>query len=405
VALARALIDTYHHEVAIFCNLNMVGLCTKHGVDAKPVFPDAMEVIQNCGGLKGSFLDAVRKPAKAAEKWMRDNQSKLLNLDDELEVYEPHLIVAGSMVVSLCLKFERAKAVPVIPTFFSCNHLELEAFNILIDRNPVRPSFYAASEAIDRKPSSFKKLVRTSAWTLPEAPTVEDLSPNGDLGQLKQFLEDGSPPVAVGWGSMLAEGMPPAEMLEMALRALMQVKKRGVILGGWAELERFGEMVASGHLPSRKGDGDKLAAFAKDQVCFVPYAPHEWLYPRCCCVVHHGGVGTTQAALRAGRPAVVTPICADQFTHASTVQELGAGVGFTQALPLINSDKLAKAITQACNTPTSLTAEMVGKSMRKEENQGMTRAIDMIDGFLRGRLQFKGDQWIRLKGVLKKKVP
>ena len=45
-------------------------------------------------------------------------------------------------------------------------------------------------------------------------------------------------------------------------------------------------------------------------------ASHQWLFPRCSCVVHHGGLGTTQAALRAGVPSVITPVFGDQFHNA-----------------------------------------------------------------------------------------
>jgi UDP:flavonoid glycosyltransferase YjiC (YdhE family) len=40
--------------------------------------------------------------------------------------------------------------------------------------------------------------------------------------------------------------------------------------------------------------------------------PHDWLFPRTAAAVHHGGAGTTAAALRAGVPSVVVPFMADQ---------------------------------------------------------------------------------------------
>lgn len=43
-------------------------------------------------------------------------------------------------------------------------------------------------------------------------------------------------------------------------------------------------------------------------------APHEALLPRCAAVMHHGGAGTTAAALRAGTPQLVCPLHFDQFT-------------------------------------------------------------------------------------------
>ena len=41
-------------------------------------------------------------------------------------------------------------------------------------------------------------------------------------------------------------------------------------------------------------------------VLFMKTAPHEMLFPRCSVLVHHGGSGTTMAALRSGIPSVVT---------------------------------------------------------------------------------------------------
>jgi hypothetical protein len=40
-----------------------------------------------------------------------------------------------------------------------------------------------------------------------------------------------------------------------------------------------------------------------DRVRIVDAVDHDWLLPRCSAAVHHGGSGTTVAALRAGRRA------------------------------------------------------------------------------------------------------
>ena len=45
----------------------------------------------------------------------------------------------------------------------------------------------------------------------------------------------------------------------------------------------------------------------------APNVPHSMLLPRCCAVVHHGGAGTTAAALTAGTPQLVCPLHFDQF--------------------------------------------------------------------------------------------
>lgn len=57
----------------------------------------------------------------------------------------------------------------------------------------------------------------------------------------------------------------------------------------------------------------------------APDVPHAALLPRVRAVVHHGGAGTTYAALAAGRPSVVVPHLGDQGYYARRVHELGAG--------------------------------------------------------------------------------
>jgi vancomycin aglycone glucosyltransferase len=53
---------------------------------------------------------------------------------------------------------------------------------------------------------------------------------------------------------------------------------------------------------------------------------HEILLPRVAAVVHHGGAGTTTAAVRAGRPQVIVLHLYDQYYWASRVKKLGVGV-------------------------------------------------------------------------------
>ena len=53
------------------------------------------------------------------------------------------------------------------------------------------------------------------------------------------------------------------------------------------------------------------------------YAPHAALFPRAAAVVHHGGIGTTAAALRAGRPMLVVPHAHDQPDNAFRAEKLG----------------------------------------------------------------------------------
>lgn len=68
-----------------------------------------------------------------------------------------------------------------------------------------------------------------------------------------------------------------------------------------------------------------LPAELPDLVRHVPYAPFSALLPRAAAIVHHGGVGTTAQALRAGIPQLVMPLAFDQRDNAARIERLGVG--------------------------------------------------------------------------------
>ncbi|GEM_PF-879455 len=62
-----------------------------------------------------------------------------------------------------------------------------------------------------------------------------------------------------------------------------------------------------------------------DDVLVLGEYPHAWLFPRMAAVVHHGGAGTTSAAIRAGVPSAVVPHLGDQAYWGRRVADLGLG--------------------------------------------------------------------------------
>mmetsp|Transcript_147667 Transcript_147667/g.472466 ORF Transcript_147667/g.472466 Transcript_147667/m.472466 type:complete len:254 (+) Transcript_147667:370-1131(+) len=197
---------------------------------------------------------------------------------------------------------------------------------------------------------------------------------------------------------MIAEGLPRPAMLGLALCALKAAGCRGVILGGWARLHELGaklvaDLSLDGLLDGLDVGGSllplptqaELADFASTRVCFVAEAPHDWLLPRCCCVVHHGGAGTTQSVLRAGVPSVITPIYGDQFGNAQTLRALGAGVGFEQRLTDVSHSQLADAILEAEQAAPK--AAELGAQLWEEASRGVRDAAGLMDRFFRGEVK------------------
>ncbi|CAE7577346.1 UGT80B1 [Symbiodinium necroappetens] len=71
-------------------------------------------------------------------------------------------------------------------------------------------------------------------------------------------------------------------------------------MGVFDRLFALGDRLLNGDLVDE--GWNELAEFARSSVCFVADVPHTWLLPHCSCLVHHGGAGTVQTALRAEVP-------------------------------------------------------------------------------------------------------
>jgi sterol 3beta-glucosyltransferase len=138
----------------------------------------------------------------------------------------------------------------------------------------------------------------TGYWWLP-APEAWAPPP-----ALVDFLDRdrGKPVVSIGFGSMASAD--PGAMSSLALDAVRDAGVRAVLVAGWGGLATLGD--------------------ADDVIC-VDSVPYDWLFPRVAAVVHHGGAGTTGAALKAGVPAVVVPFTVDQPFWGARVAALGAG--------------------------------------------------------------------------------
>ncbi|MEV0062587.1 nucleotide disphospho-sugar-binding domain-containing protein [Nocardia sp. NPDC050718] len=116
---------------------------------------------------------------------------------------------------------------------------------------------------------------------------------------VRRWLAAGSAPIYVGFGSM--DVGDPVEFVAM-LRAVCARRGRRLLLAsGWAAIT-----------PSLDAE-----------VAVVDQVDHAEVLPRCVAAVHHGGAGTTAAALRAGVPQVICSIQADQPYWGQALQRLG----------------------------------------------------------------------------------
>ncbi len=118
---------------------------------------------------------------------------------------------------------------------------------------------------------------------------------------VQAFLSAGSPPLVftAGTGMMQAHAF-----FTCALQTVTTLQQRALFV------TRFPET-----LP------DALPA----EVMVADHVPFDRLLPQVAALVHHGGIGTTVAALAAGTPQLVVPFAFDQFDNAVRVVRLGVG--------------------------------------------------------------------------------
>jgi sterol 3beta-glucosyltransferase len=93
-------------------------------------------------------------------------------------------------------------------------------------------------------------------------------------------------------------------------------------------------------------------------------------------VIHHGGAGTTGAALRAGVPSVATPFTADQAFWARRIRRLGVGPAPVPAQHLTSS-RIAAIIDQSLRDEGfGQRAADLGRMLRSED--GVASALEAI---------------------------
>ena len=94
-------------------------------------------------------------------------------------------------------------------------------------------------------------------------------------------------------------------------------------------------------------------------------------------IVHHGGAGTTQSSLRAGKPSVVVAHAFDQPYWGNRLKQLGVAGNVLQRKKT-NPELLAKAIRAVIDSPQMIReAQKAGSAMQREN--GVENAVSLIN--------------------------
>ena len=398
IALGKGLKEA-GHVVRLVTHQSFEGLVNSQGLEFWSVRGNVQDVVesQEMRELleKGNFLAITSRTAKEAQRaalqWAQDGLAACQGMDLLLAGIGG-LFIGLALAEKLGLPFVQAYYVPFTPTaafpgallpvslprfggsFNRLSHhltrqmmwqgfrsadqqarqqvLSLPAAPLLgpyrTDRLRRSPILYGFSPAVIPKPADWDENTHvTGYWFLDPA---ADWTPPPAL---TDFLQAGSPPVYIGFGSMSSR--KPEETTDLVLQALAQAQQRAIILSGWDGL-------CKANLP--------------DNVFVVDSISHAWLFPRVAAVVHHGGAGTTAAGLRAGVPSVVIPFFGDQPFWGQRVADLGVGPAPIPRKKL-TAERLAQALQEAVsNQALRQRAVILGSKIQAED--GVARAVAVV---------------------------
>jgi rhamnosyltransferase subunit B len=180
-----------------------------------------------------------------------------------------------------------------------------------------------------------------------------DQSEQHDLPwDLRGFLEDGSPPVVITFGSAMRLG---ADYFAAALNACQQLQLRCVVLTRSRE-----------QLPSK----------LPPEIFHADYAPFSQVFPRARLVIHHGGIGTIAQCLAAAVPQLVMPLAFDQPDNAARLERLGVARSLDPRK--FQPQRIIPVLQELCTSRQVAIACRLAQT-RILENNAIQRACQLIE--------------------------
>jgi sterol 3beta-glucosyltransferase len=171
--------------------------------------------------------------------------------------------------------------------------------------------------------------------------------------EINEFLAAGEPPVLVTMGSAGSSGL--TALLEHVASELDRRHQRSLFLLG----------------------DPRHRTPVLDRREVVEFAPIDRVLPHCRAIVHHGGYGTTVAALRAGIPAVTVSPMPDQLWYGRRAADLGTGI----ALPWRRRRHVGDAIDELLGDQSFTIAARDYREVALRED-GITNTCNRLETLL-----------------------
>jgi len=394
--LGKALKDK-GHDVVLSTAKNFQNLVESYELDFIPVDLDFQELVNSkeAGDLMKNPLNAIRS-ANNLKKMMaplvQDALRTFFDLSKNSDKVLFHIkTLADSFADQFPEKMIIANVVPAsqptsafpnpvfsalsLPSFLNKLTFKLTELGLRMWKKPIQEfrqtvglpnkfrkpdlmSIYGISELVLRKPDDFpRNSFFTGFWSTDSS---------SELGQdLTEFLANGNPPLLITFGSMpFSKKINIPNLVNMISEDL---DTRIIVVKGWgisdAEISNFNR-------------GIKV----------IDSAPYDKLFPLVRAVIHHGGIGTIAACLKAGKPFLTCPVLhplGDQFFWGKIAYDKGVAQ-YPLPFKKITPDNFLKSVRGLFNNnDLYVNAELFAKHLSMEN--GINNAIDIIEGKAIGR--------------------
>jgi UDP:flavonoid glycosyltransferase YjiC (YdhE family) len=363
------------HEVCVAVPPNLTGLVASAGLVAVDYGSDTQSQMNAATDFLGSAQSGIGLKFQVAERVNRiwaDKSATLTSLAEGADLLVAHMneqILAANVAEYHRIPFVALHVFPaqMMPSGWLYSGVTQDA-EAAQRRALGLPETTGSPDSEPLEIQTYDELCLpgpAAEWVEPEGrqPFVGVLTlemPTDADDDVLSWMAAGTPPIYFGFGSTPIAS--PPETVAVISAACAQLGERALICSGAND---FSGLPQAGHV--------KI-------VSALNYAA---VFPACRAVVHHGGSGTTAAALRAGVPSLILWTVWDQPMWADGVTRLKVGAG--RAFLESTLDSLVADLRSILTPQCAARAREVAPQMTKSA-ESVARAADLLEDAARAGL-------------------
>ncbi len=391
VVLGKAL-KQRGHFVTLATAKNFEALVTSYDIDFRPVEADFQAVLNSAEGkkmMKGNPFAIKRNLNSWLYPLISNSLLTFYKIAQESDIVLYHVkTLADSFADQFPEKMIRASLLPIVEPTTAFANPAFSGLPIPQFLNRVSYSFANLSFKLLSKPiglfrsevglsKKFKIPAVKNIYGLSPSflPLPTDYSPNSSFNgfwfdeseeelspDINTFIQSGEPPLLVTFGSMPFKSKFDLQTAILKLTDTLDI--RIFVVKGWG-LDQTSRL-----------EGNPM-------VKVVEGAPFDKLFPLVKAIVHHGGIGTTAACLRAGKPFMICPILypiGDQKFWGDQAFTKGVAI---KPIPLsrMTESKFVENIKDLLSNELLYTEAKNLKQLIDQE-EGVTRTIEQIENVI-----------------------